>query len=160
MTIGDIGHQPSPLKWINEGWAALKERAHSAITHFAPTDESETSSEEGRGGSGWGVLATDVLVREGEVEARFELPGIEKEDLEVSIRHDRIIVKGEKRVSDQFREGDVVVTERAFGRCQRAVVLPTTVQASEATAEYRNGVLTVKIPRTDHSSDDGKIVIK
>ena len=75
MTIGNIGHQPNPFAWVNEGWEALKERAHSAVTHFASTEENSKKMDDARSGGSWGIVAVDVSSRETEFEARFELPG-------------------------------------------------------------------------------------
>lgn len=157
MTIGHIGHQPNPFKWINDGWAALKDRAHAAITHFSLT-EAEASGEKQSGGS-WGLMAADIVARAGEIEAKFEIPGMNKADIRVSVRDGRIVVEGEKHVNEQFRDGDLMVTERAFGRFSRAVLLPGSVQASEARATYENGVLTVKIPRIAASDDGASIPV-
>ena len=150
MTIGNIGHQPNPFKWINDGWSALKDRAHAAITHFTPAEDA--ANEEGSDRLDcWGIVAVDVVAHADEVEARIEIPGMEKDDLEVSIQHGRLVVQGEKHVSDEFHKGDLVITERAFGRFQRSVELPVAVEASRATAGYHNGVLSVRMPRADQA---------
>ena len=160
MTIGNIGHQPNPFAWINEGWDALKERAHSAATHFASTEENSEKIDEARSGGSWGVVAVDVSSREGEFEARFELPGLAKEDIEVTVRDGQVIVEGEKHVSEEFRKGDLVVTERAFGRFRRSIVLPGAARAEDASARYENGVLIVTVPRVGQDTPSGKIEIK
>ena len=160
MTIGNIGHQPNPFAWVNEGWEALKERAHSAVTHFASTEENSKKMDDARSGGSWGIVAVDVSSRETEFEARFELPGLNKDDIEVSVRDGHVIVEGEKHISDEFREGDIVVTERAFGRFRRSLVLPGAVDAEHATARYENGVLIVTVPRVGEAADSRKIAIK
>lgn len=162
MTIGHLGHHP--LEFINDGWNALKDRAHLAITHFAPAEEtsaetSDSDPESKRQGS-WGVVATDLVARDNEVEVRCEIPGMNKNDIQVRIHGGRITIEGEKRVDDHYRDGDMVVTERAFGRFQRSILLPSAVVPDKATAVYEGGVLTVKIPRDVEAKENATVTVK
>ena len=159
MTLGNIGHQPHPFHWVNEGWEHLKESARSAITHFSPSDDSNDEAQAQSSG-GWGLMAADVVASEKEFVARFELPGMEKDEIEVAIEDGRIVVAGEKRVDDQFNYGDVIVTERTFGRFRRSVLVPGAINTTEASAEYKNGVLTVKVPRADSAASSDRIRVK
>lgn len=157
MTLGHIGYQPNPFRWINDGWEALKDRAHTAITHFSPAEEEGSGEPQAQGG--WGVMAADIVARSDEIEAKFEIPGMDKNDIRVSVRNGRIVVEGEKHVNEHFRNGDLMVTERAFGRFSRAVMLPGAVEANGATASYADGVLTVKIPRVAQAEDGASIPV-
>ena len=158
MTIGNIGHQPSPLKWLDTGWSTLKDHAHNAITHFTGEDHDSGADESPPGQ--WGLLSVDVVQRDDEIEARFEIPGVDKDALNVVVRNGQLIVSGEKRVSEERQEGEYFITERAFGRFQRAVALPSESETDGAAADYEDGVLTVRIPRKTKADEPTPIEIR
>ncbi len=73
---------------------------------------------------------------------------MEPDDLDIEIFHNALIVRGEKHVSRESRDGDYYVTERAYGRFERSIPLPAEVDESRAKARYRRGVLSVTLPKT------------
>ncbi|CAN0504095.1 unnamed protein product, partial [Phaeothamnion confervicola] len=95
----------------------------------------------------WGLLAGEVEETAREVIVRLELPGIEKEDCDITIAGDRLHVSGEKRVDREFDASTYHVMECAYGAFTRTVPLPCEVDAGQAQARYRNGVLTVRAPK-------------
>jgi len=125
------------------GWHALREKAVSAVTYFTPQRDQEQASQR------WGVLATDVTEQKKAVHVELELPGMEKADLSVEVHKDRLVVSGEKRTSDTRREGSLVVTERAFGAFQRVIPMPCEVASDGTKAVYKDGVLSVTIPKLE-----------
>ncbi len=152
MTLGNVGARSAPVKWLNKGWESIKEVAHDAITHFVAEDSNDGDKdvEAKKPGNGqWGIVAVDVTDHDNVVEARFEVPGLTKEDLSVALEAGRLTVTGEKRKSRNREEGGCYISERAFGRFQRTVPLPTEVDADAAKAQYVDGVLIVSLPKCD-----------
>lgn len=77
-----------------------------------------------------------------------ELPGVKKEDLDVQVRGDTLRLQGKKTVSYD-ETASVHRRERAAGQFDRTLTLPDDVDASRVSAEYRDGVLTLRLPRAE-----------
>jgi HSP20 family protein len=77
-----------------------------------------------------------------------ELPGVAKEDLEVLVEGESLVLRGEKRQEYEGREEGCYHIERAFGRFERRIPLPDNVDPGRAQAEFENAVLRVRIPKT------------
>lgn len=92
----------------------------------------------------------DVHQTEDEVIAVAELPGVpSKDDVEVHVTKDSVSVRGEiKRVHD-VREEDFIHSERFYGGFSRTVPLPVEVKPNEARARFENGILEIRIPKTE-----------
>lgn len=127
---------------LAEGWRHLSGKAAYALTYFNPT-RSEETLEDAR----WGILAVDVTERADEFLVELEAPGLAKEEIDVSVEDQRLIVTGTKHYEKDRKEGDMRITERAFGSFQRVIPLPEKVTAEGAEATYKRGVLTLKVPK-------------
>ena len=77
---------------------------------------------------------------------RAELPGMTREDIEVSVENSTLVLKGEKKFDSEVKEENYRRIERTYGAFQRSFTLPNTVDTTKVSAEYKNGVLTVKLP--------------
>ena len=77
---------------------------------------------------------------------KVELPDMTREDIEVTVEHSTLTVKGTKRVPAEVKDDQFRRVERSYGPFNRTFTLPTTVDASKVSAEYKNGVLTVTLP--------------
>jgi HSP20 family protein len=77
---------------------------------------------------------------------RAELPGMSREDVEVTVENGTIVIKGEKKFDAEVKEEHYRRIERTYGTFHRSFTLPNTVDASRVAAEYKNGVLTVTLP--------------
>jgi HSP20 family protein len=77
---------------------------------------------------------------------RAELPGMSREDIEVTVENGTVAIKGEKKFDPAVKEEHYRRIERAYGTFHRSFTLPNTVDASKVTAEYKNGILTVTLP--------------
>jgi HSP20 family protein len=141
--------------WDNlaEGWRHLTRSAAGALTRFKPGD---TTSLPGEGdiddpswlpSRGWAMLGGDVFEDDTRLVVRLEVPGMDKEDLEIEIRGDVLIVFGEKRFSHESTEGRWRVLQCAYGSFHREVPLTAPVLAEQARATYTNGVLRVELPK-------------
>jgi len=93
------------------------------------------------------MLGGDVFEDDDRLVVRLEVPGLEKEDLNIEIQDDALVVSGEKRFEHQATEGRWRVVQCAYGNFRRVVPLPVAVKADEARARYKNGVLRVELPK-------------
>jgi HSP20 family protein len=81
-----------------------------------------------------------------EVVLKAELPDMTREDIDITIDSGTLTIKGEKKRSTEVREDQVHRIERRYGAFSRSFSLPRTVDATKVAADYRNGVLTVRLP--------------
>jgi HSP20 family protein len=82
---------------------------------------------------------------------RAELPGLKREDIEVSLHDGALVISGERKI-EKVEEGvEVHRQERYHGKFQRALTLPTPVAADKITAQYKDGVLTVTLPKVEEA---------
>ena len=101
-------------------------------------------------GSGWSP-SVDIYETEHEIVLEAELPGMNREDFEVSIENNVITLKG-KREFEKKEEGDNYHrVERGYGTFTRSFSLPRTVSAENTTADYSNGVLRVSLPKREEA---------
>ena len=96
----------------------------------------------------WAPLC-DMAETKDDVVLSFELPGVNEKDVSVSITGDILSVKGERRYVQESAEHAYHRLERTYGRFERSVQLPVPVQADRVKATYRDGVLTVTLPKAE-----------
>ena len=77
---------------------------------------------------------------------KAELPDMSREDIEVTVENNTLTLKGTKRGAGDVKDEQYRRIERSYGAFSRSFTLPNTVDASKVSAEYKNGVLTVKLP--------------
>jgi HSP20 family protein len=99
---------------------------------------------------GW-TPAFDVYEEKDNYVVKAELPGMKKEDINVSIQGGELVISGERKSETKDGAGEVYRSERHFGRFQRAVSLPATVSAKDVRAEYKDGILTVTLPKSEEA---------
>ena len=77
---------------------------------------------------------------------RAELPGMTRENIDVTVENGTLVIKGEKKFDPEVKEEQYRRIERAYGTFHRSFTLPNTVDATKVAAEYKNGVLTITLP--------------
>lgn len=87
----------------------------------------------------------DLVRKEGELTVTVELPGIDPDDVEVSLEEDILTIRGEKTDERETTEHDRYIHERSYGKFQRRIPLPDGVTADKVSADYDQGVLTVSV---------------
>jgi HSP20 family protein len=95
------------------------------------------------------VPALDLYEEKDDVVVKAEVPGLDKDDIEVTISDTSVTLKGEKRKEEETKEKDYYRSEREYGSFLRTIELPTEVQADRATALFKNGVLEIRVPKSD-----------
>ncbi len=91
----------------------------------------------------------DVIETDKEVIATAEMPGLEKQDIKINVTEDRLEVSAETKKEEKREEKGYVYRERRSGSYYRAISLPSPVDPDESKASYKNGVLEVKMPKTE-----------
>lgn len=100
--------------------------------------------------SGWNP-ALDVYEDKDNLHVKVELPGMKREDIDVSLHEGSLSISGERKSEKKHEGAEAYRTERFFGRFQRTVALPSPVAADEVKAQYKDGVLTVTLPKTEEA---------
>lgn len=100
--------------------------------------------------SGW-TPALDVYEDKDNVFVRAELPGMKREEIEVSMHNDLLSISGERKHEEKQEGTEVYRAERFFGRFQRTVTLPTAVAYDKVKAQYVDGILTITLPKAEEA---------
>ena len=107
-------------------------------------------SQEDMASGGWSP-SVDIYENEGEIVLEAELPGMKREDFEVTIENNVITLKG-RREFEKKEEGDNYHrVERAYGTFTRSFSLPRTVSAESTSADFKNGILRVTLPKKEEA---------
>jgi len=93
--------------------------------------------------------AVDISEVGDNVEIRAEIPGVSEEDVHVSVTDDVLTLRGEKKQDSSEDRGSFHRVERSYGSFQRTFTLPKDLQTENITATFKNGVLTVSIPKAE-----------
>ncbi len=97
------------------------------------------------------VPALDVFEDQEKVSVQIELPGLKKEDFDISLDGDVLTISGERKVESEKQEGGNFRRERAVGSFRRSITLPSQVKGDQVKATYEDGVLTVALPKADEA---------
>jgi HSP20 family protein len=93
--------------------------------------------------------AVDVYEEKDEVVVKAELPGLSKEDLDVSLTESTLTLKGEKKKEEEVKEKNFYRSERSSGSFVRTLDLPSEVKTDQTKASFKNGVLEIRLPKTE-----------
>ncbi|MBM3770146.1 MAG: Hsp20/alpha crystallin family protein [Acidimicrobiia bacterium] len=109
-------------------------------------------SDEGLMTSGAWVPPVDIYQNgDHEVVLKAELPDMQREDIEITVDNGTLTIKGEKKLSSEVKEEQFHRIERRYGTFSRSFSLPQTLDAGRVSADYRDGVLTVKLPMREEA---------
>jgi HSP20 family protein len=100
------------------------------------------------GGRVW-APPVDLYETKDDLVLTMEVPGVRDKDVSVSITGDLLTVKGERRFEQDVKEQQLLHMERVYGKFERLVQLPIPVQADKVKATYRDGVLEIRLPKTE-----------
>jgi HSP20 family protein len=138
---------------VAEGWRHLWTSARHALTRFRPSEKTQLpKAEEIEDRSfertlGWAMLGGEVFEDENRVVVRVELPGMDKNDLDIQVQDGDLVISGEKRFASESTRGCWHRIECAYGSFSRVIPLPAAVQTGAARATYRDGILRVELPK-------------
>lgn len=97
------------------------------------------------------IPSLDVYEEKDSVVVKAELPGMKKEDVEVNLAGETLTIKGEKKEDKEVKEDDYYRRERSYGSFLRSVGLPCEVKSDEIKASFKDGVLEIRMPKTEEA---------
>jgi HSP20 family protein len=100
--------------------------------------------------SGW-LPSVDLHEDRDHLVLRAELPGMKKEDIDVSLHGEVLTLSGERMEEKQFEQAETYRSERFLGKFQRTFTLPVAVDATKVQASYKDGILTVRLPKAEEA---------
>jgi len=99
---------------------------------------------------------TDICQTDKMIIIKSELPGISREDMEIIVENTYVKLSGQKRRIPTLSDEEIYRSEQFYGRFSRIIPLPCEVQPDKAVAEYRDGILSVIIPKSDNKTSHGR----
>jgi HSP20 family protein len=93
--------------------------------------------------------AVDIYEEENGVALKAELPGIDKNDISIDVKDGVLTLSGERTVENESEEKNYYRRERTYGKFQRLFTLPDGISADDITADFKDGVLKVHIPKAE-----------
>ena len=92
------------------------------------------------------VPPVDIYEADGQLVLKAELPDMKREDIDVTVENSTLTIRGERKLDHEIKQENFHRVERAYGSFVRTFSLPATVDAGKIGAEYKGGVLTIKLP--------------
>lgn len=99
---------------------------------------------------GW-APAVDLYEDRDNYLVKMELPGMKKEEIDISLHDGVLSISGERKEEDKHEDAETYRSERFFGRFQRSITLPALVDGAKVNAGYRDGILTVTLPKSEEA---------
>jgi len=97
--------------------------------------------------------AIEVYETDSELVVKAELPGVKKEDIDVSIKDNALHIKAEKKEEREEKTETIHRVERVYGKFERVITLPVDVKIEGVKAEYKDGVLEIRLPKAEGSKE-------
>lgn len=120
------------------------------VNRLFSTNMSRGFGEEGIGFGAWNP-SVDIFENKDQIVLEAELPGMRREDFDLSVENNVITLRGERRFEKRDETDNYHRVERSYGSFTRSFTLPQSVSAEGATAEYSNGVLRVTLPKREEA---------
>jgi HSP20 family protein len=111
---------------------------------------SRATAEDDESSGAW-VPPVDVFESGDDLLIRAEIPGVEKDDIEINVENNSLTIRGERKHEKETAEERAYRRERTYGTFLRSFRLPRTVDSARISASYRNGVLELRLPRAEEA---------
>jgi HSP20 family protein len=95
--------------------------------------------------------AADIYETENELVAKFDLPGVHEEDIDIRVESNTLAIRGERKFEREVNEGNYLRVERAYGTFTRSFSLPNTLKVDNIRAGLQDGVLTIRMPKREEA---------
>jgi HSP20 family protein len=95
--------------------------------------------------------AVDVAEHDNEYVVKVELPGVSKDDVKITMHDSTLTIRGEKKQEKETKESNYHRVERSYGSFQRSFTLPSTVKSDRIEAAYKDGILTISLPKAEEA---------
>jgi len=100
--------------------------------------------------SSW-TPAVDIAEHDDEYKVKVELPGVNKEDVKITLESNILTIRGEKKQEKETKKENYHRIERSYGSFQRSFTLPTSVKSDKIDAIYKDGILSVSLPKAEEA---------
>ena len=97
------------------------------------------------------IPSLDVFEEKDDIVVKADLPGMNKDEIEVTVTENVVTIKGEKKKEEEVKEKDYYRRERSYGSFVRSVELPSEVKSDQIKANFKDGVLEVRMPKTEEA---------
>ncbi len=101
------------------------------------------------GGSNWSSLAIDMYQTNNDIVVKATLPGVKADEVQINVTNDILTIKGETKHEEEKKDQSWHIREQRWGAFERSLMLPTSVIADKAKAEFDNGILTITLPKSE-----------
>ena len=98
---------------------------------------------------------TDVQETDKEIRIDVEIPGMKKEEIKVEVRNDMLIISGERKQEKKIEKTEYSRAERYYGTFERSFALPDNAMSDQISAVYKDGVLSVSVPKSEKMAPKG-----
>ena len=139
------------MRWFGEEMDRLFEDFGFGGGFFTPSLGRELSRLGETSPSSWSPQV-EVIERGGQLIVRADLPGLTKDDINVDINDDALVIRGERKQEREENEEGYYRSERSYGSFYRSIPLPEGVKAENANATFRNGVLEITMPAPERAA--------
>ena len=95
--------------------------------------------------------SVDLYEEKDDIVVKAELPGLDKDNIEVNLSDNRLTIKGEKKQEQEVKKENYYRSERSYGSFIRTLDLPREVQTDKVKAAFKNGVLEIRLPKTEEA---------
>ena len=136
-----------PTNVTRSAWVSPLERLYSLHRELDRTFESASSE---NGAATW-APAMDVVETADEIQCHVEVPGLTAGDIDVRVQDNTLVISGEKKYSHEQNEDGFRSIERRYGRFERTITLPRSVDTNAIKARHEHGVLTITLPKAEAS---------
>lgn len=93
----------------------------------------------------------DIYEEGDNIVVKAEMPGVDQNDIDVTVTDNVLVLRGEKQKEEEANEGDYYRSERVYGSFVRSIPLPPEVDAEKANASFKNGVLEIRVPKAEEA---------
>lgn len=132
----------SPLREL----ARLENEINRIFKELVPEEKLESQM------AAW-APRVDIYEKDNNLVIEAEIPGARKEDIEVKVKDNSVVIRGEVKREEEKKEENYYRSERFYGRFERVLPLPTDVKVEEAKASFENGILKLSIPKTTQEKE-------
>jgi HSP20 family protein len=99
------------------------------------------------------VPAAEMEETKDAIHLKLEVPGIEAKDLDVQVTQNAVSISGERKEETKTEENGVTKSEFHYGKFQRVIPLPTRIQNTQVQAEYKDGILSLTLPKSEEEKN-------
>jgi HSP20 family protein len=129
----------------------LQDRMNRLFHETFPTYQRGTSEEQDALAAGDFLPPVDIYEDDNAISLKADIPGIDPNNLDIRVEGNRLFIKGERNIEKETKRENFYRVERAYGTFSRTFTLPQNVAADKIEANYKNGVLDLKLPKREES---------